>query len=66
MRWGCRKAAYTILAPLFGVGAEFGLAVSLLKGRATSRSECRYYCIWQAVEGRRALAARPGAVSDSE
>ena len=28
---GVQEAAYAMLAPLFGVGAEFGLAVSLLK-----------------------------------
>ena len=63
---GVQEAAYTILAPLFGVGAEFGLAVSLLKRARDIAVGVPILLIWQAVEGRRALAARPGAVSDSD
>jgi putative membrane protein len=61
---GVQEAAYTILAPLFGVGAEFGLAVSLLKRARDIAVGVPILLIWQAVEGRRALASRPGAVSD--
>jgi putative membrane protein len=63
---GVQEAAYTVLAPLFGVGAEFGLAVSLLKRARDIAVGAPILLIWQAVEGRRALAARPGAVSDSD
>jgi len=63
---GVQEAAYTILVPLFGVGAEFGLAVSLLKRARDIAVGVPILLIWQAVEGRRALAARPGAVSDSD
>src|SRR5207237_116524 len=37
---GVQEAAYAVLAPLFGVGAEFGLAVSVLK-RARGRRALR-------------------------
>jgi putative membrane protein len=63
---GVQEAAYAVLAPLFGVGAEFGLAVSLLKRARDIAVGVPILLIWQAVEGRRALAARPGAVSDSD
>jgi putative membrane protein len=63
---GVQEAAYTVLAPLFGVGAELGLAVSLLKRARDIAVGVPILLIWQAVEGRRALAARPGAVSDSD
>jgi len=63
---GVQEAAYTVLAPLFGIGAEFGLAVSLLRRARDIAVGVPILLIWQTVEGRRALAARPGAVSDSE
>jgi putative membrane protein len=63
---GVQEAAYAVLAPLIGVGAEFGLAVSLLKRARDIAVGVPILLIWQAVEGRRALAARPGAISDSE
>jgi putative membrane protein len=63
---GVQEAAYTVLAPLFGVGAEFGLAVSLLKRARDITVGVPILLIWQAVEGRRALAGKPGAVSDSD
>ena len=63
---GVQEAAYTVLAPLFGVGSEFGLAVSLLKRARDIAVGVPILLIWQVVEGRRALAARPGAVSDSD
>src|SRR5256885_935218 len=57
---GVQEAAYTVLAPLFGIGAEFGLAVSLLKRARDIAVGVPILLIWQALEGRRALAARPG------
>ena len=58
---GVQEAAYAVLAPLFGIGAEFGLAVSLLKRARDIALGVPVLLIWQAVEGRRALAAREPA-----
>jgi putative membrane protein len=55
---GVQEAAYTVLAPLFGVGAEFGLAVSLLKRARDIAVGVPILLMWQAAEGRRALAVR--------
>jgi glycosyltransferase 2 family protein len=54
---GVQEAAYAVLGPLFGVGAEFGLAVSLLKRARDIAVGVPILLIWQAVEGQRALAA---------
>jgi glycosyltransferase 2 family protein len=56
---GVQEAAYAVLAPLFGVGAEFGLAVSLLKRARDIAVGVPILLIWQAAEGQRALAERP-------
>jgi putative membrane protein len=53
---GVQEAAYAMLAPLFGVGAEFGLAVSLLKRARDIAVGVPILLIWQAVEGQRALS----------
>jgi glycosyltransferase 2 family protein len=53
---GVQEAAYAVLAPLFGVGAEFGLAVSLLKRARDIALGVPILLIWHAAEGRRALA----------
>lgn len=58
---GVQEAAYTLLAPLVGVGREFGLAVSLLKRARDLAIGAPILLIWQAVEGRRALAAAKDA-----
>ncbi len=55
---GVQEAAYTLLAPLVGVGKEFGLAVSLIKRARDIAIGAPVLLIWQAVEGRRALAAK--------
>jgi glycosyltransferase 2 family protein len=52
---GVQEAAYAILAPLFGVGAEVGLAVSLLKRARDISVGVPILLIWQAAEGQRAL-----------
>lgn len=54
---GVQEAAYVLLTPLFGVGAEFGLAVSLLKRARDIALGVPILLIWQAVESRGALAA---------
>ena len=56
---GVQEAAYAVLAPLFGVGAEFGLAVSLLKRARDIALGVPILLIWHAAEGQRALARRP-------
>jgi len=53
---GVQEAAYALLAPLLGVGAEFGLAVSLLKRGRDIVLAVPILLISQAVEGRRMLA----------
>lgn len=53
---GVQEAAYAFLAPLFGVGAEFGLGVSLLKRARDVALGVPILLIWQGVEGQRALA----------
>jgi putative membrane protein len=52
---GVQEAAYAVLAPLFGIGAEFGLAVSLLKRARDVVLGVPILLIWQAAEGRRAF-----------
>jgi putative membrane protein len=56
---GVQEAAYALLAPLFGVGSEFGLAVSLLKRARDIALGVPILLIWHAAEGRRALAKSP-------
>jgi glycosyltransferase 2 family protein len=58
---GVQEGAYTVLAPLFGVGAEFGLAVSLLKRARDIAIGVPVLLIWQAVEGQRAVVDRAGS-----
>jgi glycosyltransferase 2 family protein len=60
---GVQEASYAVLAPLFGVGAEFGLAVSLLKRARDIAVGAPILLIWQGLEGRRALAAGADATA---
>jgi putative membrane protein len=53
---GVQEATYALLAPLLGVGAEFGLAVSLLKRARDIVLAVPILVISQAMEGRRVLA----------
>jgi glycosyltransferase 2 family protein len=52
---GVQEAAYMVLTPLFGVGAEFGLAVSLLKRARDLVLGIPILLIWQGFEGQRLL-----------
>lgn len=52
---GVQEAGYAAMAPVFGVGPEIGLAVSLLKRARDVAIGVPALLIWQAVEGRRAL-----------
>ena len=58
---GIQEAAYAVLAPLFGVGAEFGLAVSLLKRARDVAVGVPVLLAWQAAEGRRVIVGRPNS-----
>jgi putative membrane protein len=53
---GVQEAAYALLAPLLGVGAEFGIAVSLLKRARDIVLAVPILLVSQAVEGRRLLS----------
>jgi glycosyltransferase 2 family protein len=61
---GVQEAVYAMLSPLFGVGADIGLAVSLLKRARDIAIGVPILLIWQAVEGRRALGADPAQGND--
>ena len=58
---GVQEAAYGLLAPLLGIGAEYGLAISLLKRARDIVTGAPLLLIWQVFEGRRALGAGAGA-----
>ncbi len=53
--FGVQEAAYAVLSPLFGVGPELGLAVSLLKRARDIAIGAPTLLIWQAMEGHQAL-----------
>jgi glycosyltransferase 2 family protein len=53
---GVQEAAYALLAPLFGVGAPLGLAISLLKRARDVAAGVPILLLSQALEGRRLLA----------
>lgn len=57
---GVQEGAYALLAPLLGVGAEVGLAVSLVKRARDIAVGIPILLIWQAAEGRRALLRHRG------
>ena len=56
---GVQEAGYAMLAPLFGLPAEMGLAVSLLKRAREIVLGVPALLYWQAIEGRKALAGGP-------
>lgn len=56
---GVQEAAYALLTPLFGVAAEFGLAVSLVKRARDIALGVPILLVWHAAEGRRAVAKPP-------
>jgi glycosyltransferase 2 family protein len=57
---GVQEAGYAVLAPLFGVSVEFALAFSLLKRARDVVVGVPVLLLWQAAEGRRALAQPVG------
>jgi putative membrane protein len=56
---GVQEGAYVILAPLFGIGPEVALAVSVLKRARDVAVGVPVLLMWQAAESQRALAAGP-------
>jgi putative membrane protein len=54
---GVQEAGYAMLMPLFGLPAEIGLAVSLLKRAREIALGVPVLLIWQGIEGHRALRA---------
>jgi glycosyltransferase 2 family protein len=54
---GVQEAAYAVLAPLFGVGPEIGLAISLIKRARDIAIGIPVLLLWQALEGSRAVAS---------
>lgn len=63
---GVQEAAYAGLAPLFGVSAEYALAVSVLKRARDVAIGVPVLLLWQAAEGRQALAARRATAEAGE
>jgi uncharacterized membrane protein YbhN (UPF0104 family) len=55
---GVQEAGYALLAPLFGLPAEMGLAVSLLKRARETVIGVPSLLYWQIAEGRSALRGR--------
>jgi len=53
---GVQEAGYALLLPLFGLPAEMGLAVSLLKRAREIAIGAPALLMWQGLEGRRAFA----------
>jgi putative membrane protein len=53
---GVQEGAYVILGPLFGVGADMALAMSVLKRARDIAIGVPVLLLWQGAEGRRALA----------
>jgi glycosyltransferase 2 family protein len=60
---GVQEGAYVLLAPLFGVGTELALAVSVLKRARDITLGVPVLLVWQAAEGRRVIAAEAAAGS---
>jgi putative membrane protein len=57
---GVQEAGYAALAPVFGMGPEVGLAVSLMKRARDIVVGVPTLLIWQAFEGKRLFAADEG------
>jgi putative membrane protein len=64
---GVQEGTYMLLAPLFGFGPQFGLAISLLKRARDIAVGVPILLVSQTVEGRRLLSGGAGAdLTDSE
>lgn len=58
---GVQEASYALLGPLFGLGPEIALALSLIKRARELAVGLPVLAAWQAVEGRRLIGGGPGA-----
>jgi len=63
---GVQEAAYALLAPVLGVGREFGLAVSLIKRARDLVIGVPVLLAWQAVESQRALRSPAVVLADED
>jgi glycosyltransferase 2 family protein len=63
---GVQEGAYMLLAPLFGVGVELALAVSMLKRARDFATGIPILLLWQAAEGRRVLGGGEAAAGSNE
>jgi len=52
---GVQEAGYAMLAPVFGLPAEIGLAVSLLRRARDLVVAVPVLLVWQLIESRRAV-----------
>jgi glycosyltransferase 2 family protein len=59
---GVQEVAYAAIAPLFGIGPEVGLAISILKRARDVAVDVPILLCWQWSEGRRFLGYGPTAV----
>jgi putative membrane protein len=57
---GVQEAGYAFLGPLFGLGPEVAVALSLLKRARDAAVGIPILFLWQGLEGRRLLLARSG------
>lgn len=55
---GVQEAGYVLLAPIFGLRPEIGLAISLLKRARDLTIGVPSLLVWQSLEAHRALAAK--------
>jgi len=55
---GVQEGAYVVLGPLFGVGADVALAMSVLKRARDIAIGVPVLLLWQGAEGRRVLSER--------
>ena len=58
---GVQEAVYSALTPLFGVGPEFGLAMSLIKRARDIAIGVPVLLIWQIMEGHHAVKKKNGS-----
>ena len=64
---GVQEGAYILLAPLFGLGTDTALAISVLKRARDLAIGIPVLLLWQAAEGRRALSrAAPRQLGDGD
>ncbi len=59
---GVQEATYAVLGPLFGLGAEMSLALSLIKRARDLAIGVPTLIVWQALESRRLIDGRRGGV----